>query len=327
MTEEAPTSLPAYNAVGIPKSFPKYEPAINLDCGRKNRVSQRRSEVRINQWMNQLVIRSSDTMRKYLLFYHEQHVWMGRIIGETSYEHFIIFSSTSPCQNARNSHRQVFDTLGRGINPRSNYRITSSLRGVLSGHVYLGHIPNSGASCLDGVFKYNSDGQRGQQSLTPCKSDFGSNSNEPYKAQIPMSLCFTPVGESILAERVYRDCPVSVNHKSTMADLTKLDIVNFDVILVIELKNSSTMPKGSFISYLKARKLVSKGCVYHLVLVNDSSVEIPHIQSVSLVKEFLEVFPDDLPGVPPEREIDFGIDLLPDTHRYLFCHIEWHQQS
>ncbi|WMV50937.1 hypothetical protein MTR67_044322 [Solanum verrucosum] len=28
---------------------------------------------------------------------------------------------------------------------------------------------------------------------------------------------------------------------------------------------------------------------------------------------FPEVFPEDLPGVPPEREIDFGIDLLPDT--------------
>ena len=24
------------------------------------------------------------------------------------------------------------------------------------------------------------------------------------------------------------------------------------------------------------------------------------------------VFPDDLPGIPPEREIDFGIDLLTD---------------
>ena len=25
------------------------------------------------------------------------------------------------------------------------------------------------------------------------------------------------------------------------------------------------------------------------------------------------MFPDDLPGDPPEREIDFDIDLLPDT--------------
>ncbi len=82
---------------------------------------------------------------------------------------------------------------------------------------------------------------------------------------------------------------------------------------VIEWSSSSAVPKGHFISYLKARKLVSKGCVYHLVRVNDSSVEIPHFQSVPIVKEFPEVFPDDLPGVPPEREIDFGIDLLPDT--------------
>ena len=42
---------------------------------------------------------------------------------------------------------------------------------------------------------------------------------------------FTPVGESIIAERVYRDCPVSVNQKSTMCDIIELDMVNFDVIL------------------------------------------------------------------------------------------------
>ena len=32
-----------------------------------------------------------------------------------------------------------------------------------------------------------------------------------------------------------------------------------------------------------------------------------------IVNEFLDVFPEDLPGVPPLREIDFGIDLEPDT--------------
>ena len=36
------------------------------------------------------------------------------------------------------------------------------------------------------------------------------------------------------------------------------------------------------------------------------------IQSNPVVKEFPEVFPDDLLGVP-ERKIDFGIDLLSDT--------------
>ncbi|KAH0784113.1 hypothetical protein KY290_003711 [Solanum tuberosum] len=170
----------------------------------------------------------------------------------------------------------------------------------------------------------------------------------PYVANkfevLPERLCepfcvSTPVGDSILAERVYRD-PVSINHKSTMADLVELDMVDFDVILgmdwlhasyasidcrtrvvkfqfpsepVLEWSSSSAVPKGRFISYLKARKLVSKGCIYHLVRVHDSSVEIPQFQSVPIVREFPEVFPDDLPRIPPEREIDFGIDLILDT--------------
>ncbi|KAH0712585.1 hypothetical protein KY289_008544 [Solanum tuberosum] len=162
----------------------------------------------------------------------------------------------------------------------------------------------------------------------------------PKQLSEPFSVS-TPVGEPIIAERVYRDCPISVNHKSTMAYLVELDMVDFDVILgmdwlhacyasvncrtrvvkfqfpnepVLLWKSSSAVPKGRFISFLKARKLVFKRCVYHLVRVNDSSVEVPHIQSVPVIKEFPEVFPDDLPGVPSEREIVFGIDLVPDTH-------------
>ncbi|XP_069149268.1 uncharacterized protein [Solanum lycopersicum] len=41
----------------------------------------------------------------------------------------------------------------------------------------------------------------------------------------------TPICESALAERVYRDYLVSVNRKSTMTDLIELDMVDFDVIL------------------------------------------------------------------------------------------------
>jgi len=41
----------------------------------------------------------------------------------------------------------------------------------------------------------------------------------------------THVGESIIVERVYRDCVISINHKDTMADLVELDMVDFDIIL------------------------------------------------------------------------------------------------
>ena len=64
---------------------------------------------------------------------------------------------------------------------------------------------------------------------------------------------------------------------------------------------------GRFISYLKARKMISKGYLYHLVLVKDSRLETLSLESVPVVCEFPKV----LPGVPPER--DFGTDLLPDT--------------
>ena len=59
--------------------------------------------------------------------------------------------------------------------------------------------------------------------------------------------------------------------------------------------------------------MISKGYLYHLVRVKDSSLETPTLDQVPVVCEFPEVFPQDLLRVPPEREIDFGIDILLDT--------------
>ena len=47
--------------------------------------------------------------------------------------------------------------------------------------------------------------------------------------------------------------------------------------------------------------------------VKNLESEIPPLESVPVVKDFPEVFPDDLLIIPPEREIDFSIDLLPNT--------------
>ncbi|WMV54250.1 hypothetical protein MTR67_047635 [Solanum verrucosum] len=48
--------------------------------------------------------------------------------------------------------------------------------------------------------------------------------------------------------------------------------------------------------------------------VKNSNTKTPTLESDPFVNKFPEVFPEDLPGVPTEREIDFGIDILPDTH-------------
>jgi hypothetical protein len=34
---------------------------------------------------------------------------------------------------------------------------------------------------------------------------------------------------------------------------------------------------------------------------------------IRVVRDFLDVFPEELPGMPPDREVEFVIDLLPGT--------------
>ncbi|XP_070025837.1 uncharacterized protein [Nicotiana sylvestris] len=77
----------------------------------------------------------------------------------------------------------------------------------------------------------------------------------------------------------------------------------------VEWKRDNVVPKGRLISYLKAVKMIKKGCVYHLVQVTDTNTETPSLEFVPVVNEF----PDELPRIPPDREIDFGIDVMPGT--------------
>ncbi|XP_070032741.1 uncharacterized protein [Nicotiana tomentosiformis] len=56
-----------------------------------------------------------------------------------------------------------------------------------------------------------------------------------------------------------------------------------------------------------------KGCLAYVAYVGDTSAENPSIDSLPVVWEFSDVFPSDLPGMPPDRDIDFSIDLAPGT--------------
>ncbi|WP_254554264.1 hypothetical protein, partial [Salmonella enterica] len=40
-------------------------------------------------------------------------------------------------------------------------------------------------------------------------------------------------------------------------------------------------------------------------------MESPNIENLSVVCEFTDVFPDELPGLPPAREVEFSIELIP----------------
>ena len=77
-----------------------------------------------------------------------------------------------------------------------------------------------------------------------------------------------------------------------------------------------TLSKTSvpIISALKAKKLLENGCSGYLANVIDASMEQQlRPEDVPIVRNFLEVFPEELPGLPPVRVIEFVIELLPGT--------------
>ncbi|XP_070036454.1 uncharacterized protein [Nicotiana tomentosiformis] len=150
----------------------------------------------------------------------------------------------------------------------------------------------------------------------------------------------TLVGDSIVVDRVYRSFLVILSGFETRTNLLLLNMVDFDIILgmywlspyqaILDCHTKTVtldMPRlprlewrgtldynlSKVISFLKAQRMVKKGCDAYLVYVRDVSVDTPTTESVPIVRDYPNVFLMDLSGIPPERDIDFGIDLLPGT--------------
>ncbi|XP_075092142.1 uncharacterized protein LOC142172431 [Nicotiana tabacum] len=132
------------------------------------------------------------------------------------------------------------------------------------------------------------------------------------------------MGDAIIIDRIYRSCVVTIGSLETRVDLLLLYMVDFDVILGMDWLSpyhaildchakTVTLAFQGVISYVKARHMVEKGCLAYLAYVRDSNAEVPSIDSVPVIREFLEVFPADLSGMLPDRDIDFCIDLAPGT--------------
>ncbi|XP_070007252.1 uncharacterized protein [Nicotiana sylvestris] len=133
---------------------------------------------------------------------------------------------------------------------------------------------------------------------------------EPEQLSEPF-LVSTLVGETVKVTRVYRGCIVSVQGRNTKADLIELEMVDFNVNIGMDWLSScyamlDCLAKIVRFQFPNEEVLEWKGS-------STSLVEPPALQSLPVVREFPEVFPDDLPRLPPERIIDFGIDLMPGT--------------
>ncbi|GKC64294.1 hypothetical protein Tco_1096892 [Tanacetum coccineum] len=48
-----------------------------------------------------------------------------------------------------------------------------------------------------------------------------------------------------------------------------------------------------------------------IIRVMEKKSDEKRLEDIPVVREFLEVFPEDLPGLPPIRQVEFQIDLIP----------------
>ncbi|KAL8115621.1 hypothetical protein AgCh_022211 [Apium graveolens] len=79
----------------------------------------------------------------------------------------------------------------------------------------------------------------------------------------------------------------------------------FDVILGMDWLSNN----GAQIDCEQKRE----GNEAYLTYVVDTKKGVPNIQDIPIVNEFKDVFPENLPGLPPDREIEFAIELALGT--------------
>ncbi|XP_075499278.1 uncharacterized protein LOC142537666 [Primulina tabacum] len=149
-----------------------------------------------------------------------------------------------------------------------------------------------------------------------------------------------PSGDEIYPTSV-RACSVKVNERTMFADLIVIPMVAFDVILGMDwlsihlavidcvakivrfsidgkegglIVSSGTSLVLPFISCMKARKMLWKGCLGFLASVLDVNKNVKvNLDDIEVVRDFSDVFADDVPRLPPDREVEFVIDVVPGT--------------
>ncbi|XP_073120331.1 uncharacterized protein [Henckelia pumila] len=150
-----------------------------------------------------------------------------------------------------------------------------------------------------------------------------------------------PSGEELESSSMVRNCKVQIQSLVLCADFIVLKMVDFDAIFgmdwlsrheaiigckrkTVSLKDQNGKPFAfrttskksapGMISAGTAWQLLSNGCTGFLAsLIGDLEVHRPKLVEVEVVKDFPKVFPDDFAGLPPVREVKFGIELLPET--------------
>jgi hypothetical protein len=127
----------------------------------------------------------------------------------------------------------------------------------------------------------------------------------------------TPGGK-IASNQIYRRVPIQLGSNLIKTDLLLLDLEGMDVLLGMDWM---TRHRESLDIFSRAMEIDSPHHETTILYLsqwecNNScayAVEGIKLKDIPIVCKYRDVFLDDLPGMPPDRDIEFVIELQPDT--------------
>ncbi|GJV10442.1 putative reverse transcriptase domain-containing protein [Tanacetum coccineum] len=135
-------------------------------------------------------------------------------------------------------------------------------------------------------------------------------------APTPLENCYDVEladGKLVGIDTIIRGCTLNFLDHPFNIDLMPVELGSFDVIIGMDCSNGRES-RLTVISCSKAQEYMAKGCQVFLAQISakkeEDKSEGKQIKDVPIVQDFSEVFPEDLPGLPPARPVEFQIDLI-----------------
>ncbi|GJV12649.1 putative reverse transcriptase domain-containing protein [Tanacetum coccineum] len=150
--------------------------------------------------------------------------------------------------------------------------------------------------------------------------------------------------KSLTTNTILRGCTLNLQNHLFKIDLLLIELGSFDVIigmdwmaehraevvcyekyirvpygndmLIVQGERSGVKNKSRLevISSIRMQGYIDKGCqVFLIQMIKEEETKIPErrIEDVPVVRDFPKEFPEELPGLPPTRQVEFHIKLIP----------------
>ncbi|XP_028196614.1 uncharacterized protein LOC114381538 [Glycine soja] len=138
----------------------------------------------------------------------------------------------------------------------------------------------------------------------------------------------TPTSGFVITSNVCLNCPMEISGRTFLIDLICLPLSQIDVILGMDWLSSNHVLLNYFdktvvfddsgvskdIMFISANQVMTslkENAQVYMILCNLEIETKASICDLPVVREFPKVFPKDISSLPPEREKEFSIDLVP----------------